>query len=253
MPRTGLWVASAVVVVSNLCALGLAGINRQGQPDAVVELTERELRLAPREMENTAMMLRLAWTDPNGAREAGWFDRAKLTELGFDCRLRPTSENVAHYRAMPPRPAFAALEYDGPAWQRYVATLPAGAEATSIGERSRLVLVDVARDAAPLRTRHPDRDRVVVVPAIVSLTFVQENGHAPLLKGRMEVLAPELNVPRGLRRALEQIATGPRQPGEPTGRTASPLGHEPRYRVTVAWGRRHTPWIEGIRPVEGPR
>ena len=251
MTRTGLALASAIVVVSNLWALGLAAVNRQGEPEATLQLTERELGLVSARTENSAMSLRLKWTDPSGRREAGWFDRAKLEELGFDCSLPVGRESAKHYATMPVRRAYVAMEYDGPAWQRYADTLPADADSTTAEGLSHLVLVDVARDAARLRARHPDRTRVVVAQAVVRLVAVQDVGGPRFLKGRVLAILPaDLNVPRDLRLTLEPLvstterAHGAAQPG------AAPSPQTPRYVATVRWGRSLEPWIDAVRAPE---
>jgi hypothetical protein len=251
--RTGLWLASAVVVASNLCALGLAAINRQGEPEAALQLTERELTLVPGGTENTAISLRLRWTDPGKFDgEVGWFDRAKLVELGFDCRLPVTAKNSQHYRRMPSRQAYVALECDGPAWQRYAASLPAGANPRVGDNEPHLVLIDVARDAARLRARYPDRTRVVIAQAVVGVAVVHERGREPALKGQVvEVLPSELYLPRDLRLILEPLAVRPdrARANGPTRAALSPRG--PRYEVAVRWGRSLEPWVESIRVTDG--
>jgi hypothetical protein len=254
MSRTGLWLASAVVVVSNLFALGLAAVNRQGEPEATLQLTERELSPVSFGTENTAMSLRLTWTDPSGAREIGWFDRTKLVDLGFDCSQPVTRGNAMRYRATPARQAYAALEYDGPAWQRYAASPPAGVDTTTVDGLSHLVPVDVARDPADLRARYPDRGRVVIVHAVVGVTVIQDGGRPPLLKGRVVAVLPsELNVPRDLRRTLEPLATGTERARNAAQPGAAPLSHAPRYVATVRWGRSLEPWIDAVHALESQR
>lgn len=256
MTRKGLWIAAVVVIVSNVLALGRAGFNRSGEPAAVLDLTERELRLAPREAENTAMVLRLAWIDPaQDDPKPGWFDAAKLASIGFDCGLPVTAENAAHYRAMPPRSTHAAFEYEGEAWQHYIDALPTAAEKELALRRSRLVLVDVGNDPGALRARHPDRRRTVIVSATAGLVLIQERTHPPFLMGRINLVNPvELNVPQELRPALEPMSTQ-----QPTtfdgrfGRSGQALAGEPRYRVTVRWGRSLEPWIETVQPMGGRR
>lgn len=246
MSRTGLWLASAIVVVSNLCLLALAAVNRQGEPDAVLQLTEREARLEREGTENTGITLRLAWTDTRGSAEAAWFDRAKLEELGFDCSLKPTPENLAHYLRMPARQAYVAMEYDGPAWRRYVDTLSAGANPRVVDTESRLVLVDADRDAVRLRSRHPNRGQVVIVHALVGPAVAGERGHDSILRGRVvEVLPYELHVPRDLGRALQPLARRSTSQGDST--------PAPRYQATVQWGRNLEPWVENVRVSAGAR
>jgi len=256
MGRKGLWIAAVVVIVSNAYTLGSAGFNRRGEPEAVLTLTERELRLAPRETDNTAMILQLAWIDPSqDDRTPGWFDAAKLASIGFDCRLPVTAENVAHYRAMPPRATFAVLEYEGEAWQRYVNGSPGQAEQASAIGWARLVLIDVGLDAAALRARHPDFRRVVIVPASAGLAVVQEAGQPPFLRGRVNNVNPEeLNVPRELRPVLESMPGRTLTVFDPRlRRNSQALAGEPRYRVTVKWGRSLEPWIENVQTMDAKR
>lgn len=254
MTRKGLWIAAVVVITSNAFTLWAARANRADEPEAVLELTEREMRLPPREADNTAMALQLEWTDlqPRYPAEAvpSWFDAAKLASIGFDTSLPVTRENGARYRGMAPRSVFAVLENDGEAWRRYVDGLATPEEKDAASKRPRLVLIDVGTDAAALRARHPDRRRSVVVPATAGLTFVQPRAGDPFLKGRVNAVYPiEMNVPRELRPVLESLSPRSmsavdRRPGE-----TDPVG-EPRYRVTVKWGRSLEPWIAGVQRIK---
>lgn len=229
MRRYGPWLAAALVVLSNLAAWRAAALNRSGEPEAVLVLTERELRLPVRQAENTALTLSLVFEPPrprsDGApREPGWFDRAKLQSIGFDCRRPVTAENADYYRTRPPRTTFAALEY------RESATLD-----------SRLSVVDVDNDAAALRRRHPDRRRVAIVEATAAMRYVSNPGQPPFLMGRVtSVQPPRINVPREWRGALEGLQSDD-QPG-----VWPPPQREPRFRVTVTWGKRLEPWITNV-------
>jgi hypothetical protein len=251
--RKGLWIAAVAVIASNAFTLWGARANRADEPEAVLELTEREMRVPPREADNTAMVLRLEWTDlepawkgPGTEQAPTWFDAAKLASIGFDTSLPVTRENAAHYRGMAPRSVFAALENDGEAWRRYVDGLATPEEKDAASRRPRLVLIDVGTDAAALRARHQDRRRTVIVPATAGLTFVQPRSGEPFLKGRINTVYPvDLNVPKALRPVLESLSFRTafvidRRSGE-----LDPVG-EPRYRVTVKWGRSLEPWIAGV-------
>lgn len=248
MTRKGLWIGIAVVVASNLWALGLAAVNRQGEPDAVLQLTEREVPLVPGGPENSAVSLRLAWTGPTTARGAGWFDQAKLAALGFDCSLPVTRDNAKRYSGRPARRVYAALEYEGPAWQRDAASLAPDVDVMSVHGVSHLMLADLDLDAARLRARYPDRTRVAIVRAVVALTVVSEPGREPRLRGRvLEVLASELNLPRDLRHGIEPLVarTGTAREEALPGAKAEP--RPPRYVATIRWGRHFEPWVESIR------
>ena len=229
MRRYGPWLAAALVVVSNLAAWRVAALNRSGALEAVLVLTERELQLPATQAENTALSLRLVfdrWRERGDTvvREPGWFDRAKLQSIGFDCRRPVTAENADSYRTRPPRTTFAALEY------RESATLD-----------SRLSVVDVDNDAAALRRRHPDRRRVAIVEATAAMRYVSNPGQPPFLMGRVtSVLPAEINVPREWRGALEGLQSDA-QAG-----TWPPPQREPRFRVSVSWGKRLEPWITNV-------
>ena len=250
MSRKGLWIAAVVVIACNAFTLTSAGLNRKGEPEAVLDLTERELRLPQREADNTAMALQLEWTDlqPRYPAETvpSWFDQAKLASLGFDTSLPVTRENAAHYRGMAPRSVYAVLENDGEAWRRYMDGLAAPEEKDAASRRPRLVLIDVGTDAAALRGRHPDRRRTVIVPATAGLNFVQPRTGDPFLKGRVNAAYPiEMNVPRELRPVLESLSPRTMSAGDRRSGEIDPVG-EPRYRVTVKWGRSLEPWIAGV-------
>jgi hypothetical protein len=229
MPRRGLLVAVAIVVLANLAAWGAAARNRSGEPEAVLVLTENELRLPVRETENTALALSLVFDRAPGrgqaaASEPGWFDRAKLVSIGFDCSRPLTAEHAAFYRTRPPRATYAALEYfpDAP-------------------PRSRLVPVDVGNDAAALRRRHPDRRRVAVVEATAVLRLVRTPGQPPFLMGYVtSVLPEEIQVPREWRGVLEGLQADARASSGPV------PWREPRFRATIVWGRRLEPWITNV-------
>jgi hypothetical protein len=221
MRRYGPWLAAALVVLSNLAAWRVAALNRSGEPEAVLVLTERELRLPARQAENTALRLSLVFEPPRprsdgGPREPGWFDRAKLQAIGFDCRRPVTEENAYYYRTRPPRAAYAALD-------------------------SHLVPIDVDNNPDALRGRHPDTRAVAVVEATVALRYVGNAGQPPFLMGRVtSVLPPEVNVPREWRGALEGLQSDD-QPG-----VWPPPQREPRFRATISWGKRLEPWITHV-------
>lgn len=241
--KRGWWVAVAVVVAANALALGGAAWNMRGEPQAVLELTERELELPPATPENTALALRLRWTDPQRVRPpspglaapagtTSWFDRLKLEEVGFDCGLPLDDAHEARYRAMPPRRVYAVLEYDGEAWRSYERSIVAAGGDASL--RSRLVVVDAGLDPAVLRARWPDWHRAIVVPATAVLVVERRGGRRLALHGRIaEVYPSQLNVPRPVNQVLAPLQ---RSAGDPA---------RGRFRVKVAWGRRD-PWIIGV-------
>jgi hypothetical protein len=262
-----LWWAAALVVATNLGAWGFAALNRSGEPEAVLELTERELRLPPKQADNTALTLSLVFERPRPAgsmrlpREPGWFDQAKLQSIGFDCSVPVTPENASRY-VMPPRSTYAVLEFEGDAWRRLMhepapgpteqpATGGLGPEAAPRAGTPRnplvdshLVVIDVGNDPAALRQRYPDRRRVAIVEATAELQFVNNTGQAPFVAGRVMSVRPgEIIVPREWIGLLGGLQTERKSMNGP------PLLREPRYRLTAKWGRNLEPWIADVQPM----
>jgi hypothetical protein len=249
--RKALWLAAGVVLLTNAAALGFAWMNRSGEPDAELVLTEREVRLLPRETENTAIGLRIEWVDPTReATSATWFDAARLARLGFDCSAPVTKENAQFYRGQAPRSAYAAFEFEGEAWQRYLASIQPDAVRESAARGSHLVFIDVDVDPSALRARHPDRRRVTITPATIGLQFRGAPQATPFLAGHLNMAYPtEVSVPKHLRGALEGLAEPPRVPFEPSQAwRGTPLPGNPRFGVTIKWGRHLEPWLVAIQP-----
>ncbi len=275
-----LWMWAAITLVAATNAVVLAGVayNRSGEPEALVTLTERELPLAYTVEENSGVELRLDWRqhrkwssypeDPDST----WFDQKKLETLGYDCR-RPISDPSARleYEKALPRKAFAVLEYEGEAWRAWIAEAEKDRAriAAQIGRQeatqkdlqqadqgldrlrrtdSRLIAVDVGLDPAALRGQYPDRGKYIIAPAEVRLTIAKERtekhgAREPAhLRGFISsILVNYVTVPTELRNALDFVLHD---------RPPSYGPHEPRYRVTVKYGRRHEPWIEAIHPIK---
>ena len=78
--------AAAVVLASSGLLLLAAARNRSGEPEAEVELTERELRLVSRGEGRRWAMLRLDWNRylEDRRTEAGWLDGRKLAARRLD-------------------------------------------------------------------------------------------------------------------------------------------------------------------------
>ncbi len=223
MRKYGLYIAIALLVLVNIIVLASVILNRSGEPDAVVELTERELPLDvyQEKRENTGISLRLIWNQypfygrfllgKSGESQYDWFDKAKLEEAGFDCSVPLADTNAAiHYEKLLPRKAYVVLEYDGKTWDELVKqerlSLSAVAERHKNGTatdkdlkeakeeyermlktRSRLFAVDVGKDPVKLRLQYPDRSHFIIMAAKVRLQFAKpygsDNKGLPKLEG----------------------------------------------------------------------
>jgi hypothetical protein len=153
-----------------------------------------------------------------------------------------------HYRSQAPRSAYAAFEFEGDSWNRYLASLPEDSVREAAQAGSHLVLIDVGLDPAALRVRHPDRRRVVITHATVGLVFRDARGAPPSLAGRVTAIFPqELSVPRSFRGVLEGVEARRSQPFDANQWwRGTPLQGAPRFRVSVTWGRSLEPWVGGI-------
>jgi hypothetical protein len=216
----------------------------------------------------------------------GWLGRSKLLELGFTLDIDPTLPDAAeHYSDAMPRRAYVVVEYDGAAWKRWISDreqqvlklhreVEEGiAEPSSLADaeallavdrtmRSRLFPVDAGIDADALQHRYPDRRRHAVLAGLLRPKVVQpENGAATLSGDVLGLVVKQVHVSRNLRRHLEaflpeetweEIEARERRWAE----SGWPSPTQPRYRATLAVGRRHEPWLANVatpEPADEPR
>jgi len=244
MRRVLLATAAGVVLVGSGWGLVQVRQNRSEPCGGRIELTERELGLEDVAAESTATVLRLNWNVLRaGDREHGptaWLDAAKLSELGFDCGMplgQPNARN--HYSAMPPRPVYLAMEYEGEAWRKASATRQV---------KTRLWAVNAALDPHRLRQQYPDLQHYIICRGLVRLRFRDHDagdGSPPLgprLEGWIQAVCPEdVFVPLPYSRVLRELwRTGSARP-----KTSE--ASKPRYAVRICWGANYEPWVEGVR------
>jgi hypothetical protein len=204
-----------------------------------------------------------------------WLDRAKLIELGFRIDLDPTHPDAAeHYSHAMQRSAYFVVEYDGEAWNRWIGgreeqvrklrrDVDEGtAESRALTDaeavlafdrtmRSRLFPVDAGGDADALQRRYGDRRRYAVFAGSLRPKIVQPESGDPTLSGDvLGLVVSPVYVPRELRRHLEaflpeetweEVEARERRAAE----SGWPVPTPPRYRATLAVGRRHEPWLLG--------
>lgn len=250
----------ALIFVTNIVVLAGIAYNRGGEPTALLQVTDRELRTPGSwgfESENSGLALGLAWRVATGEDDdygiggygsrATWLDRRKLAELGFDVSVpvdQPRAER--HYERLLPREVLIVMELDGPAYQsalRRAAELAARPGATR-GDASRLAseretftrlfLVDAGVDYGSLRARYPDRSRYAIVRGKVRLDRWSAKNKAGLNGYVSELSVSALNVPVELREVLGRGASG--------------------YTATVGFGQRLEPWFAAAKKsAAGPK
>ncbi|MFZ5875480.1 MAG: DUF4824 family protein [Nitrospirota bacterium] len=279
-PRVKLWVwvaGCALILATNALVLVGVSANRSGEPDAVIELTERELGLpypGAFARENSGLALRVNWRfvpphmgefSQDDVNQSTWLDRAKLVELGFDvAEATYTPERARRYQNMLPRDVLVVMEYDGDAYRQAVdeaqrrlddataelAAHPGDPEhvqrqtwasrelAREQEVESRLFVIDAGTDHAQLRAKYPDRSRYLIARGQVRVLVTWGGGSVLRVNGMMQGLAIDsVTVPFEYRHVLDSFSGGPLVFQDIS----------PRYAVTLQVGRRLEPWITGIR------
>jgi uncharacterized protein DUF4824 len=286
MRRLGPLLAATLLLLTNAVVLVGVAYNRQGEPEARVTLTERELRLGYQQKEDTGMWLRLDTTDAErwAAAGPGWFDQKRLEEIGFDCSLAPADKKAElFYEKALPRHVYAVLEFDGEAWKSWIARRerellnPAPGTHVSLtfdqrkklleAERaghSRLFVVDVGLDPAVLRSRYPDRSQIIVTGAVARLRLERSWDESTKtwkderLEGFVsEILPSEVHVPLDRRQVLDDVKREQLKQENPNkwmdyGEYAAHLERPPRFEVTLTYGRRLESWIDDVQPLATP-
>jgi hypothetical protein len=211
-----------------------------------------------------------------GRIEHTWLDPAKLRELGFNVDVGPSDPDAGkHYDLTLPRYAYVVLEFDGPAFagwigdrERQVDSVRRDVEQGLKGReeltdaeallaldrltRSRLFPVDAGLDAAELLRRHPDRQRYLILRGIVAPELFRDEGQPPVLRGRIsQLLAQRVHAPLKFHPQLAPIL--PKLSEEKfyeqrrkEKKTEWPVAAPPRFRATIAVGRRLEPWLVSV-------
>ncbi|HEX5685439.1 MAG TPA: DUF4824 family protein [Ideonella sp.] len=269
--QTALIAGLALITTTNLVALGGAAYNRSGEPDSVLNVSQRELRpsyAGAGGKENSGLTLQLRWRvlpqaeirsvyafDGEGGGAPAWLDVAKMAELGFELKTTIAASGAdaarRHDRQLP-RDVLVVLELDGPVYQQARERASTAAkeveaknergdgkkDAQEIIDReerwsSRLFAVDVGLDRAALRAKYPDRTKYAIVRGQVRPAW-EPSGKAG--GGTINNLSAEtINVPLQMRGAFEGVLpVSYRPPGDDEGR---------RFDARLAFGQRLEPWL----------
>lgn len=272
MKRFGWLAALLLVVVVNAVVLAGVAWNRSGEPDATLQLTERELPLLyrfSRSQENTGVAFRLNLSD--GTNSPDWLDADKLRQLGFSVPQSGAGRDArdAWSKRPLPRQAWVVLEFDGPAWQALLAEqtqrLADARLAVEKGEvtreqvkslekalmrmrqsGSRLVAVDASTEPSALRARYPDSRRYLITGAKVRMRVehslsAEDESDSLAVKSYLQLLVNRIHVPLQQQKVLQSVLGGELR-NERSGDAQRP----PRYVVRLQYGRRYEPWVVAI-------
>ncbi len=254
----------ALIALSNCWILASVAYNRSGEPEAVLLLSERELRpLSPwqrRDSSELALQPNIRTQRDRSSKHVGApLALQTMRELGFDLPDPADEAAVRRFSSTQSRQALLVLEMDGPAYQAAIqdrrealqraqhalARFPDddkrrdAVEAAEAGlqqeliKASRLFLIDAGLDADALRQRYPDRQRYWLVRGAVAPWVWHRDKEPAQIGGRAQHYDRRLHVPHRWRQELQE----------------APLTL--RYSVEVYVGQRHDPWINWISTSPG--
>jgi hypothetical protein len=130
--------AFILLLVTNIVVLAGVAYNRSDEPDARINLTERELALSlSHDEENSGIALRIVWRVPENSKadlnhafprpwnfshysaSPKWMGAEKLKALGFDTdAILSNGTDPGRRKINVPREAYAVLEYNGVEYAR---------------------------------------------------------------------------------------------------------------------------------------
>jgi hypothetical protein len=235
-------IPALIVMLAVAGFVGAAGWNTSGDPRQIITLTERELSLPYRAAppgDDPGLRLLLQHAAHFDALESrNWLSESRLREIGFSLDIPVTSPQAAAvYDHVPPRIAWVAFEYDGPAWreiERRRQLQPAERRPSYAGS-SRLVPVDASLDYQRLATRYPAGH--LIVRAVIALNYVRVEAGGPMVYGTLrEVIPTRVAVPIAFRPILHNLAE-----------TDLRSEAAPRYEVDLAIGTLGLPYIRAVR------
>jgi hypothetical protein len=293
MKKYGLISAIALIIATNVLVLAGVAFNRSGEPDATVQLTERELHWQNRwdwmGREDSGLHLILKWTlsghnhYDRTHQEDFWFNQQKLAGVGFDTSYPLDAKKAdRYYRRQLPRKGYVVLEYDGDAYQQWLKrekeriqelrqelekekdsnkknTLESNIwqKEMLMITQSRLFAIDVGGDGPELRNQYPDQTKYIITPAVFGIarhyTYQKKGQPKPskkyYLRGSIRKISiPEIHVTSTFRSFFISDIKGHTNTYLPKGKPLSNL--EPRYQVTLNYGKRYEPWIVDVKKLK---
>ena len=269
-----------ILVATNILVLTGVASNRSGEPETLITLTERELRLPYKtfKSENSGLSLRLSWrglrrdadnkvdTNYGCGQATPWLDNEKIEELGFDINdYINWNDHSTYYKVAIPKEVFIVLEYNGDAYredmkraERELEKQRSRFELNTDNEKLRIELESAEKslgneritnsrlfpiDAGldPQKLRGTYEDRTQFI-IVKGLISLRKN-HKKKSKAVCGYIE-NINV-ENIHVSLKNRKVFDSLPVK----NKSKLG-PPRYEVDLAYGSRFEPWIVSVRNIK---
>jgi hypothetical protein len=269
-----------LILLANAVALGGVYLNRHGEVDSRLTLSQRELGVGSWRgdaLESSEMSLRLGWrvgaggtADENLGVAFGamggtpeWLDAAHMAALGFDVAVPEEGNAWRRVERALPRQVLLVLELAGPAWQRELERARQNAArheaARAVNADSKEFVEKAKRAQERLRNEETLNSRLFVIDAGLDHAalrarypdrgryLIQQGTVRPYLAGdgNNRRVAGRIN---GLAIAQINVPHALRAPlqqalNQQQGRVD---GSTPRFEATLAVGQRFEPWLEAV-------
>lgn len=279
-PIKTLVAGAGLILLANAVALTGVYLNRSGEPESRLTLSQRELTMPwgwGMTKENSGLALGLNWrvSDASSADYYGggfgfgggtpeWLDESRMAALGFDTSLVAQGDaGRRRFERQLPREALLVLELAGPAWQQVLERARQNAarhEAARLANADSKEFVEKAKQAQErVKREEAANSRLFAVDAGLDRAALRakypDRGRYLILKG---TLRPRLVILEQTTRvtgyvsdiAVRQINVphALRPILEPALRQHKRTLDDPAppFAATVAVGQRLEPWIESV-------
>ncbi len=279
-PWKTLTAGAVLILLANVVALTGVYLNRNGEADSRLRLSQRELTMPGgwgMAKENSGLTLRLSWrvSDPSvgdyywaGFGYSGgtpeWLDVEHMAALGFDtAALSEDNAGRRRFDRQLPREVLLVLELAGPAWQQALERVQQNAarhEAARLANADSKEFAEKAKRAQEqLKREETSNSRLFVIDAGLDRATLRakypDRSRYLILKG---MLRPRLvthdrktqvtGYVSSLAVTQINVPHALRPMLEPALRKQRSTAGDPsaHFEVTIAVGQRLEPWIESV-------
>jgi hypothetical protein len=268
-----------ILVATNILVLSGVASNRSGDPETLITLTERELRLPYKySTKNSGFSLRLSWKvlkreadnkDYVCRRSPAWLGNKKIAELGFNIdNYINWNDHLTYYKVAIPKEVFIVLEYNGDSYREAVKRAERklekqqsslelntddekirkeleSAEKSLENERitnSRLFAIDAGLDSKKLRKTYGDRTQFIIIKGLVSLNKHYYKKGKYVCGYIKNINVDNIHISLKNRKVFDSLAV--------KNKSRNFELKPPRYEVDLAYGSRFEPWIVSVRNIK---